>query len=96
MGIKYWLTSEMTRKLAVTSFKEVNGFFSSLQESEARSFDLMGMLCKSGKTPRFVATKSLRSKGIQRVISLCENPPRATPELVKLMSRVKMSKNAAA
>ncbi|OAZ76938.1 hypothetical protein SRCM100623_00166 [Acetobacter pasteurianus] len=56
----------------------------------------MGILGKGGKSSRFVATKHLRFKGVEQVMNMCENPPKATPELVKLMARVKASKNAAA
>lgn len=56
----------------------------------------MGILGKGGKTNRFIATKRLGFKGMRQVISICENPPKATPELVKLMARVKASKNVAA
>lgn len=56
----------------------------------------MGMLSKSGKRIRFVATKPIRFKGFRQVINICENPPKATPDLIRLMARVKASKSNAA
>lgn len=56
----------------------------------------MTLIGKSGKNNRFTATKVLRLKDYKRVILQCENPPKATPALVKLMARVRASKNSIA
>lgn len=56
----------------------------------------MTLIGKGGKSNRFTATKVLRLKDYKRVIFQCENPPKATPALVKLMARVKASKSSVA